>query len=126
VDDQKAGQQWHWGEGTKFAIEGIKTLLLLNGGSAVALLAFLGSKTKPDAASIAIAKSFGFALVCFGAGALLAAFVFMSAYLTQLEYGNGTWSKATRWHTCTYVMFSLSAISFVAGLWFSWSAIIAN
>jgi hypothetical protein len=114
------------GPGTKFAIEGIKTLLLLNGGSAVALLAFLGSKTKPDATSIVIAKSFGVALVCFGAGALLAAFVFMSAYLTQLEYGNGTWSKATKWHICTYVMFFLSAVSFVAGLWFSWSSITAG
>ena len=36
-------QKWHWAEGNKYAIEGIKTLLLLNGGSAVALLAFIGN-----------------------------------------------------------------------------------
>jgi hypothetical protein len=33
-------QQWHWGEGTKYAIEGMKALLLLNGGAAIALLTF--------------------------------------------------------------------------------------
>jgi hypothetical protein len=38
-------QQWHWGEGTKYAIEGMKALLLLNGGAAIALLTFIGNHT---------------------------------------------------------------------------------
>jgi hypothetical protein len=31
-------QEWHWGEGNTYAIEGMKALLLLNGGAAIALL----------------------------------------------------------------------------------------
>jgi hypothetical protein len=35
-----ATSEWHWQQGTKFAIEGIKTSLLLNGAAAIALMTF--------------------------------------------------------------------------------------
>jgi hypothetical protein len=31
---------WHWEQGTKYAVEGIKTTLLLNGAAAIALMTF--------------------------------------------------------------------------------------
>src|SRR5712675_740826 len=42
-------QQWHWGEGNKFAMEAMKALLLLNGGGALALLTFFGTRGKMTA-----------------------------------------------------------------------------
>jgi hypothetical protein len=36
-DDAK----WHWGEGTKFVLEGCKTMFLLNGTAAVSVLTFI-------------------------------------------------------------------------------------
>jgi hypothetical protein len=36
-------QQLHGSEGNKYAADAIKTLLLLNGGAAVALLTFVGN-----------------------------------------------------------------------------------
>ena len=37
-----ASQEWHWEQGTKYAVEGIKTTLLLNGAAAIALMTFCG------------------------------------------------------------------------------------
>ena len=35
-----ASQEWHWEQGTKYAAEGIKATLLLNGAAAIALMTF--------------------------------------------------------------------------------------
>jgi len=41
-----ANSEWHWTEGNKYALEANKALLLINGGAAVALLAFAGNFAK--------------------------------------------------------------------------------
>ena len=107
--------KWHWQEGNKYAVEGIKTLLLLNGGAAVALLTFAASLKGPSGAPL-----IGAALICFGLGALIGSCVFVCAYLTQLHYGNKDWTKAGRLHTITYVLIAVSALAFLAGLFFAW------
>ena len=107
-------EKWHWAEGNKYAIEGIKTLLLLNGGSAVALLAFIGNWKEGPRPSI------GSALLWFGAGALCAAVAFIGAYMTQLNYGSRRQSIAERWHRITYLLILLSAVAFGLGLFFPW------
>jgi hypothetical protein len=38
MEDEKS--HWHWEQGTKYAVEGIKTTLLLNGAAAIALMTF--------------------------------------------------------------------------------------
>ena len=107
-------QKWHWKEGNKYAIEAIKTLLLLNGGTAVALLAFLGNWKGTPRSSIASA------LVCFGVGALSAAIAFIGAYETQLQYGKRNQCMATIHHVATRLAVSVSSIAFCVGLYFAW------
>lgn len=118
--------EWHWEQGNKYALEGMKVLLLLNGGAAVALMTFLGHLANDDRkAAMATA---GWSLVWFGLGALLATVVFITAYLAQLEYGKEALSGkpqpwAWRWHLSTYVVIGGSVIAFLAGLGCAWSAI---
>jgi hypothetical protein len=109
--------QWHWEQGIKYAIEGTKALLLLNGGAAVALLAFLPNMQ--DRAPTANS------LVCFGVGALLAVVVFIFAYLTQLYYGNQMNKVALTFHLTTYLLFLLAIIAFLSGLVLAREAIIS-
>ena len=104
--------EWHWAEGTKYAIEGIKTLLLLNGGAAIALMTFLGHS---NVVAINMATA-GRSLVLFAFGALLAAFDFLFAYLSQLHYGNKNDRIAMRWHFVVYVVFFTSAGCFLYGI----------
>jgi hypothetical protein len=118
----------HWEQGHKYALEGMKVLLLLNGGAAIALMAFLGQLETEDRQS-AMHSGGSCSLIAFGLGALLAAVIFALAYFTQLQYGNRADgdAKADRraWysHHATYIVFLLSVITFVFGLWFARSAI---
>ena len=112
----------HWQEAQKFAIEGIKVLLLINGGAAVALLTFIGHASPTNVSAM------GKALIIFGLGALLAAFDLMFGYLANLHYGNeelaaknqqkaaSARSSAMFWHYMGYTFFILSALFFVGGL----------
>ena len=125
-------QKWHWGESNKFAMEAMKTLLLLNGGSAVALLAFVGNLKGSNAT--APLPSIGSAMLCFGLGALCAALAFIFAYLAQLEYGNEGEERAREildarprarpsqiFHRMAYGFIAVSVSAFAAGLFFGWS-----
>lgn len=44
-DNELASAEWHWEQGTKYAVEGIKTALLLNGAAAISLMTFATQKT---------------------------------------------------------------------------------
>jgi uncharacterized membrane protein YidH (DUF202 family) len=117
-------QQWHWGEGTKYAIEGMKSLLLLNGGAAIALLTFIGNHpvvTKKSMMTDAVGNS----LLSFGVGTVSAAMVFILAYLTQLHYGNGS-TAAPRWHYLTYGLVIVAVVAFVGGIFFATTAVTAS
>jgi len=110
--------KWHWAEGTKYAVEGMKTLLTLNGGAAVALLAFWGTAKAglSPAAKAASVQPIENALWFFGVGALVAAFTFAFAYFSQLLYGNNWWRTAQWFHHFTYVLFISSAALFFFGV----------
>lgn len=106
--------RWHWAEGNRYAAEAIKTLLTLNGGAAIALLAFLkGSDLVPA----------GGALAAFAIGALFAALAFGGAYFTQFAYGSGHRSTARQLHFCVFGMFGLAAAAFLVGVWLAWGSI---
>jgi hypothetical protein len=108
-DDQK----WHWGEGTKYAIEGAKAILLINGAAAISILTFIGNaKARQIFLTAAIAT--------FALGALASAMIFLSCYLTQLEYGNVGLNtgpgRSNNWHKISYWAVGISVVFFFVGM----------
>ncbi|WP_441231911.1 hypothetical protein AB7828_29505 [Tardiphaga sp. 215_C5_N2_1] len=92
----------------------MKAVLLLNGGSALALLPFFGSR--PRMLSTVATEAVGNALFSFGIGTTGSVMVFLCAYLTQLHYGNeGTEIRPGRqgviWHNLAY-----GAVAIAVGL----------
>ncbi len=82
--------EWHIQETFKgliaLSIEALKALLLINGGAAVAILAYLGSlASHSPSVHLPSVKS---ALMCFAGGVLAAAVAFIVAYFTQLRLYN--------------------------------------
>jgi hypothetical protein len=80
--------RWNYGHGITFALEGLKTALLLNGGAAIALLAFAGSyaAVKDPSLKVNLLVLKG-AFPRFATGALVAAVAFALAYLAQFFFG---------------------------------------
>ena len=60
-----ASSEWHWEQGTKYAVESIKTALLVNGAAGIALMTFANMQNLPSAV---IYPLFSFAI-----GAMLSA-----------------------------------------------------
>jgi hypothetical protein len=108
--------EWHWGNAVKYSVEGIKTVLLLNGAAAIALMTF--ANTHP-------LSRWGFAaLLVFAFGAMLSALAFTCAYRTEQGYGNALypganridlWNKAQKWNAYTIWTVLLSVLMFFAG-----------
>jgi hypothetical protein len=117
--DTAPDAQWHWQEGNKYALEGIKTLVLLNGGAAVALLTFLGNKGIGQSV-----PSLAWTLVSFGLGTMLGASTFVCAYLAQLQYGARRHESASFWHHMGYVAVGVSMLSFLVGLYFGHATVV--
>lgn len=113
--------KWHWAEGIKFAIEATKTLFILNGAAAIAVLTFLGN-TKMQSGSLVMA------MVCFALGSSMGGPMLGFAYLTQLYYGRAflhepsassfttEWGTAVTWQRRTYFCAIVSLGLFLAGL----------
>jgi hypothetical protein len=113
--------RWHWAEGTKYVLEGTKTLVAVNGAGAISILTFVGN-TKIHSGVLIIA------MVCFALGALTGVPIFYCAYLTQLNYGNAhvnpgeegqhskSWNKAERWHVRCYWCAAIGIFSFLLGI----------
>ena len=59
-------QKWHWAEGTKFAIEAGKALILINGAAAVSILTFLGNKQVQSKFSVISIVIFAFGALAGG------------------------------------------------------------
>ncbi len=117
-------QRWHWAEGNKYALECVKALLWLNGGAAIALLTFFGNRGK--ILTSASTDAIGNALTCFGVGAIGSVVVFVLAYFTQLQYGNGGFStKAKVVHNLVYIPLFAALFSFIGGIWYAKVAALA-
>lgn len=74
------GSEAHFDHAVKLSIEGLKSLFLLNGGAATALIA-LTDKTsgRPD---------YSVPIVLFGIASFLAVLTFVVGYFSQLSYAN--------------------------------------
>jgi hypothetical protein len=77
----------------KAAEEAIKTAILINGGSSVAMLAFIGTLASKDLLSPAPLSEITKLLICFGSGVAAAMLGAAAAYFTNLMiagYSNKT------------------------------------
>jgi len=101
--------KWHWGEGMKYALEGIKTIFIVNGAASVSILTFIGNMK-------AHSRLLVFSMVCFAFGAASAVFTMLCAYLAQLYYGNSHHRRATSWHYGTYACGIAGLFLFLAGV----------
>jgi hypothetical protein len=116
-------QEWHWDQGNKYAVEAIKTTLVLNGAAAIALMTFATQTQKFSSLLIA-------PLLCFTGGAGFSAIAFFGAYMAQLVYGNaaqpGTspevsrkiWKGGQRWNIAALALMMLSVLAFGLGIGF--------
>jgi len=109
---------YHWTEGMKYALEGIKLLFILNGASAVSILTFIGNAQ-------ASSRQLIISLVFFAMGAVSAVLTMVFAYLVQLHYGNAkqdeaasgtSWAVGARLHLCAYVFTVLGITFFFIGV----------
>ena len=99
-----ATSEWHWEQGTKFAVEGIKTTLLLNGAAAIALVTFADKHN--------ISNGMTWALYLFAVGTTPSALAFVAAYMAQLQYGNAELPTRTETKFGKQAKTGLSALLF--------------
>ncbi|MDA7427539.1 hypothetical protein PGB28_03640 [Primorskyibacter aestuariivivens] len=93
----------------KYAHEGIKSLMLLNGVSTISVLTFVGNTSNGDDVLV-------YAMFCFALGALSGPMAFLFAYLTQLQYGNENFDLALRFHNSTYACIAFGVVLFLFGI----------
>jgi hypothetical protein len=117
MSDTESEARWHWAEGIKFALEGVKLLFILNGAASVSILTFIGHMR--SGSGFLVGSLIAFAI---GAASVIPAMVF--AYLTQLHYGNAahstpysvsTWRSAVRFHYWAYAFMGLGLLCFLIG-----------
>jgi hypothetical protein len=136
MTDPQNGTPWRWHIEETFkglitlSIELLKALLLINGGAAVAILAYLGNLSSHDS-SAGHQPNMKNALLCFSVGVLTAAVTFLVAYLTQLrlymeEHGRHEHQQFRTLHpmgiTLGTILVIASAFAFGAGCWIAASA----
>jgi hypothetical protein len=91
----------------------LKAAMLINGGAAVAFLAFLGNLLAKSQ-SVKMAE-FPKALLCFVFGVLLSAMASASTYFTQHSYRHRSMAAGNRVRGVTICLVILSYILFAAG-----------
>ncbi|MGO9776428.1 MAG: hypothetical protein ACLPM3_07585 [Terracidiphilus sp.] len=118
MNDSDNQANWHWAEGIKFALEGVKLLFILNGAASISILTFIGNAKVGSRLLIG-----GLIAFAFGAASTIPAMIF--AYLTQLHYGNASldatgelniWNTAVKFHYWAYIFIALGLLSFLAGV----------
>ena len=118
VTDDKRQEEAHrfWREGTKYVVEGARSLVLINGVAAGGILTFIGNHHTKSYQVIR-------AINILAAGAMMGAMVFIFAYYAQLQYGNralgtpGAHCRAVFFQWCALVTALLSIGCFAWGLY---------
>ena len=93
----------------KFAHEGIKSLMLLNGAATISVLTFIGNTNDRDVSLV-------YAMFCFAIGSLCGPIAYLLAYLTQLNYGKENNGPAWNFHRVTYFCIGVGVCLFIAGV----------
>jgi hypothetical protein len=122
VTNSDTQTNWHWAEGIKFALEGVKLLFVLNGAASVSVLTFIGN-VRAGRSGLLVG-----ALVAFAFGAASTIPAMLLAYLTQLQYGNASlgnasnlniWKDAVKFHHWAYFFMALGLVCFMTGVAFA-------
>jgi hypothetical protein len=99
-------------------LAGLKTLMLINGGAVVAILAYLGQSPQGPALAPRVLWSLG----SFVAGVLFCVGAFFAAYQTQFKLYNesksvsaGTKPSHMKWQRITITFVLLSCLAFAVG-----------
>lgn len=100
--DKSAEAQSYWAQGTQFALETGKSLLLINGAAAAGILTFVGNHSTKS-------REVFCAMVIFSFGSLSATVFLGFAYNAQLYYGNSAihpeaHQTAVKWHRRAYAV----------------------
>lgn len=102
----------------------IKTMLLLNGGAAIALLAFIGKLSDNNSRAI---PDFAYSITSFVVGALLMGFVACLTYLAQIAFDSHV-SRHQKIGTCLQIscaiLGALSLASFAYGTYKTYQALL--
>lgn len=106
-----------FGKTLLFSAEAGKSLVCINGGAAVAMLAFCGNYIAETTCWSMIA------IICFAIGSLLGVLVLYSAYMAQGRFTDMKKEEGHRFNTCAFILAILAMILFVSGITFSAIAI---
>ena len=91
-------QRYNIDQAIKYSIEAVKSVLLMNGAAAIALLAFMGANAGKEDPLVEVSiELFKLALMCFGGGASLCALTFLFAYIAQLFFAGINSSETHVW-----------------------------
>jgi len=96
----------------------LKAMLFINGGAAVAMLAFLSRYLSTGASDVNM-HYFTFALLIFGAGVFLGTFTAGLSYITQYCYYHYENKSGLIFHILSVVTGISSLLGFCAGLYYS-------
>jgi hypothetical protein len=108
-------QRYNIDQAIRYSIEAVKSVLLMNGAAAIALLAFMGANAgKEDPLLEVSIELFKLALMCFGGGASLCALTFLFAYIAQLFFAGINSSETHVWPANLFRL--LAIISLVAAI----------
>jgi hypothetical protein len=100
---------------TQFATGGIKILLMINGGAAVAVLAFLGNlvgKTNMDVSMMI--RPLAWSMIIYTIGVIFAAATALEAYYCQLQFTelrNPSGAKKTRYWAMVTALLSIASFA---------------
>ena len=118
MGDEDNQANWHWTQGIRFALEGVKLLFVLNGAASISILTFIGNVRMGSGLLVG-------SLVAFALGAASTIPAMLLAYLTQLHYGNASvgsttdlnyWEDAGKYHSRAYLFMGLGLACFLAGV----------
>lgn len=97
----------------------LKTMILINGGAAIAVMAFLARYISVDN-QVADMKLFLISLLVFGMGVLLGSLTIAFTYLTQLSFAQDKDKLGTAFHGVSIVLGISSLLIFAVGVYFSY------
>lgn len=99
----------------------LKTSIIVPGGAAVALLAFIGNIWS-ETQSAVVAKALPLSVLLFSAGVLLGAVATGTTYLSQAAYAHKCRRSGVVFHAFTIASVVAAYIVFGIGVWFAYKA----
>lgn len=115
-----AAENWrleHQGKAVDLSKEGLRTLILLNGAAAIAIMALIGQIVEKMPSAI---MQLSHSIMYFVSGALVGGLSTIGAYVTQYFIGesqeNPAMKRASKWaHIITLLLVALGYVAFIGG-----------